>query len=228
MSETTAAPPGDAPVPVQSPTPAEAPTQTSTQGLSPASNVLGNAPAAADPAAPAVDPAAPAEAPKPAEPAAVEYKDIKVPEGIAADNPALAAFAAEAGKLGIPQDKAEALLASVAPQIAQQLTDPYRAWTRTQEEWTAAIKADPEIGGDNFAKMQTTIARALDNPRLSDPGLREAMILTGAGNNPAVVRSLYRWAQALTEGAHVSGSPAAQTSKSVLADMYPSMKKEVV
>jgi len=45
----------------------------------------------------------------------------------------------------------------------------------------------------------------LDNPELSDPKFREALVFTGAGNHPAIVRTLYRWARSLSEGGAVIG-----------------------
>jgi hypothetical protein len=209
-----------------SPSPVTAPGTTPPEGIAyvptslrPETNILAEKPAdpvvdqAAAPAEPAVDG-------KPADVVPVEYKDLKVPEGIQADSPTLTAFTETAGKLGISQSAAEALIAQFGPEMAKAATGPYKAWAETQNAWVATVKADPEIGGDNFTRMTSTIAKVLDDPRFADPGTREALNLTGAGNNPALIRTLYRMAQALTEGEHVAGNPPRQT-KSTAELLYP-------
>ena len=204
MSEATTTPVADAPA-------TEAP----------AAEGIGNILADAAPETPVVE--APAE-PVKAEPVATEYKDIKVPEGIAADDPALTEFAAQAAKMGISQENAEALLAQVGPKIAEQLAQPYKVWNDTQAAWQGEIKADATFGGDKLAPTTQAIARLLDNPAFCDPKLREALVFTGAGNNPAVFRTFAKIAAILTEGQHVSGSPAVQTN--TLSSWYPSMTPE--
>ena len=213
MSDTSTAPPDAGVAPATTPTPVE-PTTTPTQGATDPLASPGNLIADPPPAEPVVE--------APVEPGPVEYKDLKLPEGIAADDASLGAFTAEAAKLGITQDKAEALLASVAPELVKQLTEPYRIWNDTQRQWQAEIKADPEFGGEKLAGHLTTISRVIDNPALTDPGFRDAVNATGAGNNPAIIRTLARWAALLSEGTHVAGAPAPQP-KTVAQRLYPSM-----
>ena len=87
------------------------------------------------------------------------------------------------------------------------------------------IRADPEIGGENVRKVQATIGRMLDNPVFCDPGLRQVMDYTGAGNNPAFVRSFYRMALALSEGGPIQAGRPSAPPKSAAETLYPSMTK---
>lgn len=222
MSETSAAPPGEAPAPLLSSAPGTDPTQGQAEGApaTPAdepASLLADAKAEGETAL-AAEPEKPAE---PAAPAKVEYADLKVPEGIAADSASIKTFADTAQELGVPQAQAEALLAAVAPQIAEQLAAPLKQWNDTQREWQGQIKADKDFGGDRLPQTLATMARLLDNQALTDPGMRDALRVTGMGNNPAFFRSFARYATALTEGSHVGGAPPAAPKRTAAETLYP-------
>ena len=80
-------------------------------------------------------------------------------------------------------------------------------WDKQQQDWQTEIKADKEIGGDKLSGTLQTFAKVANDPELSDPKFREALTFTGAGNHPAIVRTLAKWAKALTEGGPVRGNP---------------------
>jgi hypothetical protein len=182
--------------------------------------VLGDAskppePPAAPAAAPA-DPAAP-----PAEPPAPISYEFSYPEGTTPP----------------PAEELKPFTdllndARVAPETGQKLMDLYLAeqnkligrletqaqatWTDTRKEWVDQIKADPELGGNRF---QTAIGLAKeviqrfggDEGQLTE--LRNVLNLTGAGDHPAVVRTLYRIGMALRESQQpVTGQPIQQTT----------------
>lgn len=108
-------------------------------------------------------------------------------------------------EFGVSQKRAQELLNHHAEAINAALKSQMDDWHRQQTDWQKEIDADPELGGSNLDVVKQTVSRVLDNPDLTDPKFREALIFTGAGNNPAVVRSLYRWAKALSEGSSVMG-----------------------
>jgi hypothetical protein len=86
-------------------------------------------------------------------------------------------------------------------------------WVKLNNDWQTAIKADPEIGGEQFEPMRVNVARLIDDyvGPLNSPerkALNQALLLTGAGNNPAIVKLFARIAAAHTEGGPVAGSPA--------------------
>jgi hypothetical protein len=219
MSETA----GAVEAPIQSSAPGEGTTQqsgpgTETQTQTNPSFVSQTPPAedAAPPAseaepagAPEGDPPSPEVEAPPAEPP--DYSSLTLPEGLTVEDPILGAFLDAAKEKGQDPALVQSIVDSVAPKMMEALQAPYREWQNTQREWTAAIHSDPEIGGQNVAKVQAVVARMLDNPVFCDPDLRQVMDYTGAGNNPAVVRSLYRIASALTEGHPTAvGRPAPQ------------------
>src|SRR6185503_5483162 len=75
-----------------------------------------------------------------------------------------------------------------------------------QNKWVSEIKADPEIGGVRLEASMASAARAID--RLGVPGLKEALNLTGAGNNPAVVKAFVRLGQMVSEDRFTPGNDA--------------------
>lgn len=134
----------------------------------------------------------------------------------------LGAFTEAAGKMGLPQDQAQAIIDALGPKLAEQIAAPFKQWQTTNDAWVNEVKADPEIGGANFDAMRSTIAKVLDDPHYADPQLRQALDMTGAGNNPAVIRTLYRLAKAVTEGGPTrTGAPAAPP-KTAASILYPS------
>jgi|SRR5262245_17642695 len=110
---------------------------------------------------------------------------------------------------------------------------PFEAWNTMQEEWVKQVKADPQLG-PRLNEVKTTISRAIDS--MGDPTLasqfREAMDYTGAGNNPAFIRTFYKLAQMITEGKHVAGNgPSAASQRtpgqttSAAGAMYPNLPR---
>ena len=179
-------------------------------------------PGTPDPAATSVDPAQ-----APAAPGSVLGEPPKEPDG---NEPAPEPFDAE--KLALPEGfektehfdqfielaKAEGLKQPTAQKLVELSQNLQKAaaekqwndWKETNTKWVDEVKADKEIGGTNLDSVKQTVAKLLDNPEMSDPKFREVLDFTGAGNNPAVIRTLYRWAKALGEGSAVSGEPAAR------------------
>ena len=143
-----------------------------------------------------------------------------MPLGIDAADPVVGAFAAAAAESGVSPEAAQRLVDAAAPELGKAMTAPYQAWKDLQENWQSEVRNDPEIGGAKFDRVVLpSIARAMD--RYGDPGLREALSMTGAGNNPAIIRTLYTLSKMVTEGRLVQGNPV-QSGRSAAERMYPS------
>lgn len=127
-------------------------------------------------------------------------------------------FAKEAGFKGSQVQKMVEFH-HAAIKAVQESTTKY--WNETHAGWVDEIKKDSELG-PRLDEVKQTVSKLLDNPELSDPKFREALNFTGAGNHPAVVRTLYRWAQRLSEGGTVAGDPAARRPNGALNDQRPS------
>jgi hypothetical protein len=183
-------------------------------------------PAGGTPPAPAPEAQKPAEG-KPALTDAqsapeLKFESIKIPEGVKLEGETKDAFA-KAITEGDPNKRAQALLDLYAGEAKKAQEGAFKTFQDMNKQWVDSVKSDPEIGGDNWANVQKTIAKGLDT--FGTPGVRQALNLTGAGNNPDVIKTFYKMAKALSEGGHVSGNPPAQGGERSLPElMYPTMK----
>lgn len=85
-----------------------------------------------------------------------------------------------------------------------------KLWNDTQTEWQEAAKALPEIGGDKLPQTLATIKKGLEQVG-ADAETFKAFDLTGAGNNPHIIKVLHGLTKNLVEGGHVSGAPVRGT-----------------
>jgi hypothetical protein len=162
----------------------------------------------------------------PAAPAPFDPVALALPEGFDREAPAFAEFTELARDSGFTGEQAQKLVdfhlkhtqAATEAQLAQ--------WQTTQDGWIAEVKVDKEIG--NIDALRQTIAKVADNANLTDPGFKEALALTGAGNHPAVLRTLFRWAKALGEGGPVSGEAPARQPNGALATSGPVSLAEAI
>jgi hypothetical protein len=156
----------------------------------------------------ATDKAANEAPPQATEPGAAEpvYSEFTLPEGASVDAAAMKAATDLFRQARLPQDQAQKFidLAVAREQAAAQRG--VQAFIDLQNQWVSEIKADPDIGGDRLEASLAAAARAID--RLAVPGLREALNLTGAGNNPAIVKAFVRLGQMVSEDRFRPGNDA--------------------
>lgn len=167
--------------------------------------------------------------PKAEEPAIEPFnpEGLTAPEGITIDPEVFGKFSEIAKAAGISQPTAQALMDLYHSVVSGQETKILDAWKTTREGWVTEVKADREVGGSNLEEVRRTVAKVLDNPDLTDPKFREALEVTGIGDNLAAVRTLYRWAKALTEGGPVNGDAISRRTPRSLAEvMYPNLNTE--
>lgn len=168
-----------------------------------------------------------AEVKKPAEAAKPGELVLKVPEGITIDEPQLNEFKGILADANLsPQDRGQKLLEMHAASLKAAAQAPYDLWTQTQAKWQAEVKADKEIGGEQFTATNETIAKVLKAiGGAEEPKLRQAFDFTGAGNHPELVRFVVRVGKLLTEGKNVAGDPPGakkDTAQAIVNAMYPS------
>jgi hypothetical protein len=180
------------------------PTPTSPQ---PAPSPTQDPPSNEPPVDPNAQPTSPLNEPDPQAEAFAADK-LNLPEGME-KNEVYDEFTNFAKEAGFKHGDAQKLLDLSAKAMKANADAIYGAWHKQQTDWLAAIKADPELG-PNLEGLRQTFARVADNRELSDPEFRQALDFTGAGTHPAVVRTLTRWAKALSEGGLVAGSPASR------------------
>jgi hypothetical protein len=153
----------------------------------------------------------------------IEYAEFTLPDGVQADKEALDQFVAISREAKIPQDVAQKYVDLYASKVKTALEAPGKAWAEITAGWTKEINEDPEYGGDKLPASIKAAARAID--RFGTPGLREALNITGAGNNPAVLRFFASVGKAISEDGPIAGA-AAPAPKSTAQVLYPTMAKE--
>jgi hypothetical protein len=189
------------------------------------------APAAlAAPAAPAATgaPAAPAAAPEAAliseAPPAVEAFELRVPEGVKADESLMKEFGTLAKGLGMKSADAQKIVDIYATRVEAQAKAADEAFAKQQGAWKDEVKADKEIGGQNFDQTRVEVGRFF-NAFDKDGSVRKAISQLGLGNHPAIVRLAVRAAKLLREdGVVAAGAPGGERSEEdKLRSKYPSM-----
>ena len=117
---------------------------------------------------------------------------------------------------------------------------PESAYEATRTEWRAKVDADPEIkaatadGKTGVEAVKVGIAKTL--AALGDPALtadfKAAMDLTGAGDNPAFIKAMWKLSAFVTEGKHVQGqnpsvhgqqAPGTSARPTPAAALYPNL-----
>jgi len=177
-------------------------------GLTPAT-APGLTPATTEPSVLAGAPE-PEPTPEPApgsKPEPVTYTDFRLPEGATIDAAALDQARALFAQAGLPQDEAQKFVDLAVSREQAAAARGVQAFVDLQNKWVSEIKADPEIGGVRLEASMAQAARAID--RLGVPGLKEALNLTGAGNNPAIVKAFVRLGQMVSEDRFAPGRAAA-------------------
>jgi hypothetical protein len=151
----------------------------------------------------------------------------KAPEGLKVDQDMLKGFAETLNKADLKgHERGEKLLTmhqQAVEKAVQAVTEGNtKAWTDTLTQWETEIKADQSIGGDRLEPTLQSISKALDllGPEGSK-AFKQAMTITGAGSNPAVVRGMAKLANVLTEGGHIPGSPGGGKGKSITELFFP-------
>lgn len=144
------------------------------------------------------------------------YADFKVPEGYTLD-PEIAKEAGTMFKgMNLNQEQAQSLVDFYTAKVTAAVEAPFKLWGDTQKEWIGQIEKEyGPLDGAKVIEIKSTIAKVVDSlgPTLATP-FREAMDITGAGNNPAFIKAFYALAKQLGEGTAVKGgSPSTEGQK---------------
>lgn len=171
-----------------------------------AGTVLTETPPAAAPAngAPAATPAPAAATPAPAagQPPKLDASKpgeivLALPEGSHLDAKAVERIVADAKARGLNQEQAQDLLKRENDAVAGYVKGQTDAYANEQTAWMAAIKADPEIGGQKFDESVTLAKRAVD--AYGSDAFKKALNDTGLGNHPELVRVFARIGKTITQ-----------------------------
>ena len=156
------------------------------------------------------------------------YAEFKLPEGVKLDEALLKEGAPLFKEAGLTQDGAQKFVDFYAKQRAQDLVNQRQAWGDFQAGWVKEAKADAEFGKDKFDASMGTVRKAITTFAKTPAEVKavdEALNLTGAGNNPAILRLLYRAGLAVGEDKISAGGQPAFDKKDAASVMFPNQGK---
>lgn len=137
-----------------------------------------------------------------------EKYEFKSPEGQEFDTEVIGAFSEVAKELGLSQDDAQKVVDKMAAKLAERQQGTIES---IHNEWVESAKVDKEFGGDKLNENLATAKKALD--QFGTPELRTLLNESGLGNNPEVIRFMYRAGKAISEDGYVGASQGAGSVK---------------
>lgn len=152
-----------------------------------------------------------AEEAKPLEP--VTYQPFTFPEGWTPAEDRANAFTEILARHRAPQELGQELVNYYMDEVRQAGEVQTKVWDDLQTTWVKEVREDKDIGGDKLPTVLSRAARLMDTTMGEDSAkLREVLTLTGAGNNPVVIKFMDKVALAMGEARAVpaQGGPAPQ------------------
>lgn len=137
---------------------------------------------------------------------APEQYEFVAPEGNEYAAEIIADFSEIAKELNLTQDAAQKLLDKMAPSIEARQTQQVE---QIRNEWAAQAQVDKEFGGEKLQENLAVAKKALDN--FGTPELRALLNESGLGNNPEVIRFMFRAGKAISEDTYVGNTSGTST-----------------
>ncbi len=154
---------------------------------------------------------------------APEKYELKLPEDSQLDEAVLDRTAAYAKKRGLSNADAQELV----DQQNQAVADHLKASREIADGWVNEVKADKELGGDNFKKSSELAKRVVN--RFGSDLFKTALIDTGMGNHPELLRFCYNIGLEMGDDTLViagTTSSAPQKDKKAYDVMYDGPKEQ--
>ena len=148
--------------------------------------------------------------------------EVKLPEGVVADESYLNGLKATAKELGLTSEGAQKFAnLYVQAQAASQERMTQQA-VQQVATWADEVKADKELGGANFSTTVTNARRGVQ--AAGGESLRQWLNQTGLGNNKHLVKAFAAFGKAMGEDSHAAatgtGSKGADTEQARHQRMY--------
>jgi hypothetical protein len=144
---------------------------------------------------------------------APEKYEFKIPEGAEVDASVVDAFSDAAKGLKLSQEAAQSVVDKVIPAMQARQAAQIQA---IHEGWQTSARVDKEFGGEKLTENLAVAKKALD--QFGTPELKTLLNASGLGNNPEVIRLLYRAGKAISEEKYVGGTKSDPTSP---VSLYP-------
>lgn len=126
-----------------------------------------------------------------------KYDDFKLPEGFTMDQGALEAFSPVAKELGMSQVNAQKLIDLYSSIQSKQAESIQKLFAEEHEKSIATVKADPEMGGNNYEANLKIACNVI--VKYGSKDVLGAFAETGIGDNPDVIRMFLKIGKAMGE-----------------------------
>ena len=151
-------------------------------------------------------------------PAVPEAYDFKAPEGSELDAKLIESFTPLAKELGLSNEQAQKVV-DLVPQLQQRIAEQQaEAWGKQVQDWAEAVKADKEIGGDNFQGSLVAVQKVMQ--QFGTPELKQMLEQTGMGNNPELVKLIVKVCKAMSEDQFIAGGKSNGGARDVASILY--------
>ena len=149
-----------------------------------------------------------------------DIEKFTLPEGFVLADDVKSSLAETATKYGLTQGAMQDLTNLHVKAMTDAKAAVEETWTATQKEWTDAVFA--KYGGEAGAKqMAAKFSPIID--QFGGQELRDALNVTGFGNNPAAFAFFSKIAEKFGEAAPVAAASAPKATLNPLHAMYPTM-----
>ena len=135
---------------------------------------------------------------------APEKYEFKATDGKEFDAEILNNFSDIAKELNLSQDAAQKLLDKMGPSIEARQMEQIET---LRTEWAEAAQNDKEFGGEKLQENLSVAKKALD--QFGTPELRALLNESGLGNNPEVIRFMFRAGKAISQDTYVGSTTGA-------------------
>jgi hypothetical protein len=169
------------------------------------------------------------DAAKPDAPALPEVYEFKMPEGVELDEKAAPLVQELFKELGLPQDKAQAVLDKLLAidsarnptdeQVEQQQVEAIGALNKS---WADECAKLPDIGGENFNKSLETTSKVM--VKFATPELREMLNRSALGSNPEFFKFIHSIGSAMSQDTLEHGGNAGKGPRSIEERLWPAQK----
>jgi hypothetical protein len=157
---------------------------------------------------------------------------FKLPEGVKADEPLVAAFTSTVKDLKLSADQAQKLVDSYAGVIAEQNKAAQEAWAKSLVENRKALEAHPEIGGTHLEQSQAEARKAIVFLDQKHGGLGTRVVgklsQLGLGDDPDLAHFLTLAGRSMAEDRtgdrSTPSTPSQTTEEARLAKRYHTIK----
>lgn len=148
------------------------------------------------------------------------YEPFTVPEGVELDAEVLGEFTGIAKELNLPQEAAQKVT-DLGVKLAQKwAAESQQATSDMLADWKVQAETDKEFGGDALPANLAVAKKAID--QFGTPELRELLDVHRLGDNPEVIRFMFRVGKAISEDTFVAGgktTPVASAAKTLFPNM---------